>query len=111
MNVINGQYASPTLTTHLARMLIEVAERRISGMMHLAGADRINRYELAIRFAREFEFNTTAVMPTGPDSANWYARRPEDSSLNVQKATHILNMKPMNLDSELREFKLELPHK
>ncbi len=111
VNVVKGQYASPTLSTHLARMLLEVTERRITGIIHLAGADRINRYEFAVKLAREFAFNPTAVSPTAPDSVDWYAKRPEDSSLSVQKATDLLNTKPMNVDDELRAFKSELQHR
>ena len=108
VKVINGQYASPTLSTHLAKMLLEVAERRVTGIIHLAGANRMNRYEFAIRLAQEFKFNTALVAPIAPDSANWYAKRPLDSSLNIEKASQILEVKPMTVDDELRDFKLEL---
>jgi len=111
VNVINGQFASPTLSTHLARMILEVTKRRIDGIIHLAGADRVNRYEFAVRLAREFGFSPAAILPTAPDSVSWYAKRPGDSSLNVQKATDLLNTKPMNVDGELRAFKLELQQK
>lgn len=111
VKVINGQYASPTLSTQLARMLLEVTERRITGTIHLAGANRINRYEFAVRLAREFEFNPSLVVPITPDSVNWYARRPADSSLNTEKAAQLLDAKPMTVDNELREFKLELQQK
>jgi len=47
-------------------------------------------------------------MPVAPDSVNWYARRPTDSSLNTEKAARLLEVKPMTVDDELREFKLEL---
>ncbi len=108
VKVINGQYTSPTLSTHLAKMLLEVTERRLTGIIHLAGANRMNRYEFAVRLAQEFKFNTALVEPVAPDSANWYAKRPLDSSLNIEKASHVLNVKPMMVDDELREFKLEI---
>jgi dTDP-4-dehydrorhamnose reductase len=108
VSVINGQYASPTLSTHLARMLLEVAEKRITGIIHLAGADRMNRYEFAVRFAQEFGFNAALVVPISADPTRWHARRPTDSSLNVERAIRLLDMKPMTVDDELREFKLEL---
>jgi dTDP-4-dehydrorhamnose reductase len=107
VSVINGQFSSPTLNTHLARMLLEVTERRITGALHLAGADRINRYEFALKLVREFGFDTASIEPTAPDSVSWYARRPADSSLNVEKANRLLHTKPMTVDNELRAFKLE----
>lgn len=107
VKVISGQYASPTLNTHLARMLLEVSERRIAGTLHLAGANRINRYEFAIRLAQEFRLNTGLLVPVAPASVNWYAKRPADSSLNIKKATRLLNTKPRTLKDELRTFKIE----
>lgn len=109
VNVIRGQYSSPTLSTHLAKMLLEVTERRVKGIIHLAGADRINRYEFAIQLAREFGLNTRLLVPTAADSVKWFAKRPADSSLNIEKANRVLNMKPMTVGNELKAFKLELP--
>jgi dTDP-4-dehydrorhamnose reductase len=106
-DVINGQYASPTLNTHLAKMLLEVAERRITGTIHLAGLTRINRYEFAVQLAQEFGFEEELLAPVAPNAANWYAKRPPDSSLNVEKAARLLHIKPCTLQDELRAFKLE----
>jgi len=108
VKVVNGQYSSPTLSTHLAKMLLEVTERRITGTIHLAGADRINRYEFAVKLARKFEFNTDLIVPVAPELFNWFARRPADSSLNIEKASHLLEAKPMTVDDELRDFRKEL---
>ena len=45
--VVKDQYCSPTLDSQLARMLLEVAERRTPGTIHLAGASKLSRYESA----------------------------------------------------------------
>ena len=37
IKVVDDRYSSPTLNSQLARMLLEVAERRLSGTIHLAG--------------------------------------------------------------------------
>jgi dTDP-4-dehydrorhamnose reductase len=111
LNIINGQFASPTFSTHLAKMLLDVTLRRITGTIHLAGTDRINRYEFAVKLAQEFGYDTKLLVPTLTEAANWYAKRPADSSLNVERATHLLNIKPIGIDDELRAFKLELDNR
>jgi len=108
VNVINSQYASPTLNSHLAKMLLEVAERRITGIIHLAGADRLNRYEFAVRLAREFGFDVGLLIPGAQNTINWYAKRPADSSISIEKGTRLLNTKPITVDDELRAFRVEL---
>lgn len=107
VSVIDGQYASPTLNTHLARMLLEAAERRINGTVHIAGTDRLSRYQFAGGLAREFGYDLKLLVPTAPAAVNWYAKRPPDSSLNVEKAIRIFKLKPCTVNDELREFKME----
>jgi len=104
VSVVTDQYASPTLNTNLARMLIEVAERRIHGILHLAGNTRISRYEFAIMLAKQFGFNENLLTPVKADATKWIARRPYDSSLDVAKAQEMLTNKPATLDEALSEF-------
>jgi dTDP-4-dehydrorhamnose reductase len=104
VRVVRDQFASPTLNIHLARMLLEVAERQVKGVLHVAGSTRISRYEFAVILAKQFGFNENLVTPIQAEAANWKARRPVDSSLNVSKAQGILTSKPATLDQALSEF-------
>jgi len=104
VTVVTDQYASPTLNTNLARMLIEVAERRIHGILHLAGNTRVSRYEFALMLTKQFGFNENLVTPVKAEATQWIARRPFDSSLSVAKAQEILTNKPATLDEALNEF-------
>jgi dTDP-4-dehydrorhamnose reductase len=104
VRVVRDQFASPTLNTHLARMLLEVAELQMNGVLHVAGSTRISRYEFAVMLAKQFGFNEDLVTPIQAEAANWKARRPLDSSLNVSKAKGILTSKPVTLDRALTEF-------
>jgi len=109
VNVVTDQYASPTFNSNLARMVLELADRRIRGIVHVAGATRASRYEFAVRLAEEFNFDTNLIVPVESSAMGWVAKRPRDSSLNVTKAMKILNNKPETLDEALREFAKEAP--
>jgi dTDP-4-dehydrorhamnose reductase len=109
VNAVTGQYASPTFNGDLARMVLELAERRIRGIVHVAGATRASRYEFAVRLAKEFHFDTKLIVPVESSYIGWVAKRPRDSSLNVAKAMEILNNKPVELDEALRQFAREAP--
>ena len=110
VNVVTDQYASPTLNSHLARMLLEVAERRLRGTYHLAGSTRASRYQFAILLARRYGFDENLLIPVGAESVNWTAKRPPDSSLNVGKAREMLNNKPITIAESLEQFAREAPH-
>ena len=47
VTVVDDQVGCPTYTGHLARALVEVAERRLRGILHVAGAGACSWWELA----------------------------------------------------------------
>jgi dTDP-4-dehydrorhamnose reductase len=47
VNVVADQIGCPTFTGHLAPALVEIAERRLSGVMHVAGGGSCSWHELA----------------------------------------------------------------
>ena len=107
ISVVADQYATPTISNNLARMLLEVAERRINGVYHLSGSTRINRYDFAVLLARRLSLNENLLTPTKAEAVGWIARRPFDSSLNVAKAQNDLHNKPNSLNEALDEFAAE----
>ncbi|MFN3384911.1 MAG: SDR family oxidoreductase, partial [Archaeoglobaceae archaeon] len=108
VSVVSDQYNSPTLNTNLAEMLLEIAERRLSGIYHLAGATRMSRYEFAKLVAKTFDLSKDLIRPTSMESLNWVAKRPRDSSLNVSKAMRELRNKPKEIKLALNELKDEM---
>jgi len=108
VRVVEDQYCSPTLNSNLAVMLLEVAEQRLHGIIHLAGASRLSRYQFALEMADELHLDRNLVLPTNVKSSSWVAERPLDSSLNVNKARKLLASKPMDIKQALREFAQEM---
>jgi len=51
VKIVTDQYITPTLNTSLAKMLLEIAERELKGIFHLAGATRVSRYDFALQIA------------------------------------------------------------
>jgi dTDP-4-dehydrorhamnose reductase len=109
VRVVTGQYSSPTFNTQLARMLLEAAERNLVGTIHMAAATRINRFEFALKMSKVFALDSELLTPSAPESLNWKAERPWDSSLDVSKASRILRNKPSLIDEALEEFRKEMP--
>jgi len=105
VKILTDQYVSPTLNTNLADMLLEILEKRITGILHTAGATRANRHEFALKLAQIFNLNTNPIKPAKMNEIPWKAKRPKDSSLNISKATALLNAKPLKLNQALRRMK------
>jgi dTDP-4-dehydrorhamnose reductase len=102
------QWNSPTLNTNLARMTLEIIERRLTGTFHLSGATRISRYDFAHIVAQTFNADASLIVPTMTKDFSWAAPRPRDSSLNTAKAQQILENKPLTIERALQEMKQEL---
>lgn len=107
VKVLTDQYVSPTLNTNLAEMLLEIAERKITGILHTAGASRVSRHEFALRLAKVFNLKMDMIKPAKKEDMQWRAKRPRDSSLNVSKANVLLNAKPLKLNHALEIMKKE----
>jgi dTDP-4-dehydrorhamnose reductase len=108
IRIVTDQYVSPTLNTNLAGMLLEAGEQRREGIYHLAGATRTSRYDFACKLAYVFELERSLIIPAKMADLCWKARRPTDSSMDVSKATQLLNEKPWYIDKSLKTLKEEI---
>jgi len=108
VKVVTDQFVTPTLNTNLARMILEIAEERLKGIFHLAGATRISRFDFALEIAREFGLDKGLIIPAKMHEMRWIARRPRDSSLSTSKARRVLREKPYELSRALKVLKGEL---
>ena len=104
IEVLVDQSTSPTYVPNLSKMLIEIATRQIVGILHVAGATRISRYEMAELVTEKLNLDKKLLKPKNIETMNWIAKRPKDSSLDVSLASSILNEKPLNVEQGLDNF-------
>jgi len=108
IKVLTDQFTSPTYVPNLSKMIIEVATRQINGIIHLAGASRISRYQLASMIAEKLGLDKELLLKATTEEMNWKAKRPKNSSLDVSKAIEILDEKPQTIEQSLPLFLDEL---
>ncbi len=101
VKVVTDQFITPTLNTNLANMLLEIAERKLIGIFHLAGSTRVSRFDFAVEIAKAFDLDENLIRKAKMDEMKWVAKRPRDSSLDVSKAKEMLKEKPMSLKESL----------
>ena len=102
VKLASDQFTSPTYDLNLSSMVLEVAERGLNGAYHLAGTDRMSRYEFALKLASWMDLDKPLIQPVKmADISSWTAKRPADSSLNVSKAIIDLNKTPLSIDQVL----------
>ena len=104
INVLTDQITSPTYIPNLSKMLIEIAERKITGILHVSGASNMSRYDMACKIADKFNYDQSILKPATMNDMNWVAKRPKNSSLDVSMAVSILHEKPQTIEDSIELF-------
>jgi len=108
VKIVVDQWNSPTLNTNLAEMTLEIIQRRMTGVYHLSGATHLSRYNFAKLIASVFNLDPALIIPSASSEFAWAAKRPKDSSLNVEKAQNALRNKPLSVNQALSQLKSEV---
>jgi dTDP-4-dehydrorhamnose reductase len=82
--VVTDQVGCPTFTGHLAGALIEVAERRVGGIQHIAGSGQCSWYEFALQIFTQADVRCR-VRPVLSDEFPRPAPRPAWSVLESER--------------------------
>jgi dTDP-4-dehydrorhamnose reductase len=105
IKVVDDQYNNPTLADNLAEASIEAAFKDITGILHIAGAEYLSRYEMALRIARMFDYSSNLIIKVTTESIGQRARRPSRGGLKIDKAKTLLKTKLLNFDQGLNILK------
>ena len=103
IKIFRDQFTSPTYVPNLSKMIIETIQKNLKGIIHLAGS-KASRLEVAKLVSKKAYLNSRLLKPINLDEMSFDAKRPKDSSLDVSKASSILDEKPMNIDLGVEYF-------
>ena len=105
VNIVSDQYSSPTLADNLAETLLAMCVKNVTGLYHVAGGTKLNRYEFSVKLAEKMSYDKKLITPIETSQLKQKARRPMDSSLSVEKIEKILNTKLPTFDEALNIFR------
>jgi len=84
------QIGTPTYAPDLAQGAIKFSKTDLLGVINIAGADCINRYEFALEVARIFNMPQNLIVPVATKELNQLAKRPLLAGLKTEKALALL---------------------
>ncbi|MEN4007126.1 MAG: dTDP-4-dehydrorhamnose reductase [Methanobacteriaceae archaeon] len=105
INVVTDQYNSPTFADNAAEAMIKIFEKDRKGTYHIAGDERISRFDFAKNIAEVFDLDKNLINPVKSSEFVQKAKRPKDSSLSIEKARKDLKIKMLNTIEGLKEMK------
>ena len=98
-------WVSPMLTTHLARLLLQVVKAGGQGLFHAPGADCVSKYEFGRRLAEVFDLDPGLVEPASVDDAGLVAPRGKRLCLRGEKIRQVFGVRLPSLEEGLRAFR------
>lgn len=103
--LFHDQYRSPILVDNLAEALLELADNDFVGIIHLAGSERISRYEFGLRTSDILNLSTENIVKGSMFDFAAAAFRPQDVSLDNHLAKNLLKVNLLNCDEGLKKIR------
>jgi dTDP-4-dehydrorhamnose reductase len=85
------QIGNPTYAPNLAQISVALACSDARGVYHVAGLERVNRYEFAVKTATVFGLDASLIRPVTTQELNQAAPRPLNAGMTVDKITATVN--------------------
>ena len=85
MHIASDILCNPTYVENLAEVTVELAERGLSGVFHVVGAQRLKRIEFARLAAETFGLDAALLLPVPSSQLTAPAPRPRDLTLLTDK--------------------------
>jgi dTDP-4-dehydrorhamnose reductase len=84
------QVGSPTYAPDLTQVVVDLVRAGRCGVYHVAGPERVNRYEFALAAAQAFGLDATGIRPVSTANLNQPAPRPLNAGMIVDRAQSVL---------------------
>jgi dTDP-4-dehydrorhamnose reductase len=92
-----NEIRTPIDVVTLGSALTELAGSSFSGIVHLSGKTRINRYKMAVQIAETLGYSADLIVPADSNSIQDRAPRPNDASMDNSLAATILKTPMLTL--------------
>ena len=102
-------YFTPTCLPLLSRDIVELASYQVSGVFNLAGAERLSKFDFAMRLANHMGVESSLVKAVSMREVSLVAERPRDLSLSSHRYSEILGRMPPTLDESFAIMDREKP--
>ncbi len=102
--LFDDQIVSPSLAESVAEQLAELAERRLTGIWNVAGAEAVSRVRFGEMLCDEFELDRDLILPSPLVDAHFASPRPMHCGLRTDKTGARLKSQPLGLRAALKRF-------
>lgn len=105
VSMVTDVHENPLFNLSCGRALWAAIAKKPSGVFHLAGRDKVNRYEFALAVADAFGLDRSLVKPVTSKAFPGIAARPKDTTFVTTRMEKTLGVKPTSLREGLAAMK------
>ncbi len=91
------QHRTPLLVDDAARLLCDLLERGATGVVHVAGPERVSRLEHGVAIARALGLDPAGCAPARMSDVAGLAPRPADVSLKIERLVGLVGRSPLGV--------------
>jgi dTDP-4-dehydrorhamnose reductase len=103
IKVVNDQKRTPTYVIDICMGVETIIQLKQAGVFHLAGAEIITPYEMALQVAHCLSLNANLIEAVDSTSFPEPVKRAKQSGLKIERAVAILNYKPHSFAEGVRK--------
>jgi dTDP-4-dehydrorhamnose reductase len=97
-------FYTPIYATNLIRYVHITLDKRLNGVINIAGVDRLSKFEFGYQFAKYFNLDTTLIQAISVDQIKGRVRRPKEMSLDVTKFIQLTGTKVDSLSQSFKQL-------
>ena len=110
VNLVDDVKENPLYNVEAGRCIWKALEMNMQGILHLAGATEVSRYELAVKAAEVFGKNPRLIRPVPSSYFSNLAVRPPNTTFETSRMRKELGIPPLSLPEGLRAMKHAKPN-
>jgi dTDP-4-dehydrorhamnose reductase len=103
-NVVDDQVRTPTYVEDLAEGIVQIIEKKATGIYHLSGKDVMTPYQMACKAADFLHLDRSLINRVTAADFSQPAKRPEKTGLNITKARTELGFEPVSFEEGLKKM-------
>ncbi len=102
--MVNDVWENPVYNIHCAEAIWQVVKKEVTGVIHIAGQTRLNRFALAVATAKAFHLDPHLIKEVDSSFFPALTPRPRDTTFRCDRMIEDLNMEPLSLDEGLKRM-------
>jgi dTDP-4-dehydrorhamnose reductase len=102
--VVDDQVRTPTYVEDLAAGIVQIIEKKATGVYHLSGKDLMTPYQMACKAADYLGLDKSLIQRVTAADFSQPAKRPALTGLNIDKARKDLGFEPLPFDEGIKKM-------